>query len=97
MIKNDVDWTLEEGKENTIRYIAGLDISFLKSSNTDACAALVICSYPDYGVVYEAFKHVQLTLPYIPGFLAFREVPVRSQYSHVLGLGSAYFDIICLT
>lgn len=68
---------MEVGKENTIRYIAGLDISFLKTSNTDACAALVICSYPGYEVVYEAYKHVQLTLPYIPGFLAFREVPVR--------------------
>lgn len=75
MIKNQVDWTLEAGKENTLRYVAGLDISFLKTSNTDACAALIICSYPDYEVVYESFKHVKLTLPYIPGFLAFREVP----------------------
>lgn len=75
MIKNDVDWTVELGKPNTIKYIGGVDISFVKDNNVDACAALVICSYPDYRVVYESYKHVQLTLPYIPGFLAFREVP----------------------
>jgi deoxyinosine 3'endonuclease (endonuclease V) len=75
LIKNDVDWTVEVGKPNTIKYIGGVDISFVKDNNVDACAALIICSYPDYNVVYESFKHVQLTLPYIPGFLAFREVP----------------------
>ena len=75
IIKNDVNWTLEQGKPNTIKYIGGVDISFVKDSSEDACAALVICSYPDYNVVYEAYKHVRLTLPYIPGFLAFREVP----------------------
>lgn len=75
LIKNDVDWTLELEQPNTLKYVAGVDISFLKTSEVEACAALVICKYPSYEVVYEAFKHVHLTLPYIPGFLAFREVP----------------------
>lgn len=70
-----MDWTLEEGKANTIRYVGGVDISFVKDNRVDACAALIICKYPSYEVVYESFKHVELTLPYIPGFLAFREVP----------------------
>jgi deoxyinosine 3'endonuclease (endonuclease V) len=74
ILTNDVDWTLEIGKPNTLKYIGGVDISFVKDNHIDACAALVVLSYPDYEVLYENYKHVQLTLPYIPGFLAFREV-----------------------
>jgi deoxyinosine 3'endonuclease (endonuclease V) len=75
LIANDVDWTVEIGKEKTIKYIAGVDISFVKDNNVDACAALIVCQYPNFEVVYECIKHVELKLPYIPGFLAFREVP----------------------
>lgn len=74
VLKNDVSWTLETGKANTLKYVAGVDISFVKDSQ-DACAALVVCQYPRYEVVYEAYQPVQMTLPYIPGFLAFREIP----------------------
>eukprot|EP01122_Echinamoeba_exundans_P005630 TRINITY_DN15781_c0_g1_i1.p1 TRINITY_DN15781_c0_g1~~TRINITY_DN15781_c0_g1_i1.p1 ORF type:complete len:305 (+),score=24.03 TRINITY_DN15781_c0_g1_i1:22-915(+) len=74
ILKDDVNWTLEHDKSNTIRYIGGVDISFVKDNETDACAALVVLSYPSLEVVYERYKFIQLKLPYIPGFLAFREV-----------------------
>lgn len=54
--------------------IGGVDISFVKGSETDAVACLVILSFPDLKVIYKLMKIVQLTLPYISGFLAFREV-----------------------
>lgn len=57
-----------------VKYIGGVDISFIKSSNEDACACFVILSYPDMKCVYEDYQMVKLTQPYIPGFLAFREV-----------------------
>ncbi|KAG2442132.1 hypothetical protein HYH02_009620 [Chlamydomonas schloesseri] len=36
-------------------------------------AALVVCSYPDLAVLYEDYEPVDLTIPYLPGFLGFRE------------------------
>jgi deoxyinosine 3'endonuclease (endonuclease V) len=67
IISNTIDLT-------SVKYIGGVDLSFIKGNDIDACAALVILSYPELKVVYENYKMVQLTQPYIPGFLAFREV-----------------------
>jgi len=53
---------------------------FVKNDSVTACASLVVLSYPELKVVWETERMVQLTLPYIPGFLAFREMP------HVLPL-----------
>ena len=57
-----------------ITRVAGVDISFVKESETDACAALVVCELPSLRVVYEHFERVVLREPYVPGYLAFREV-----------------------
>jgi deoxyinosine 3'endonuclease (endonuclease V) len=50
-----------------------MDISFVKDTS-DAIASLVVMSYPELKVVLELYDHVEMTLPYISGFLAFREV-----------------------
>ena len=57
---------------NTLRYVAGLDIS-MKSDN-NACAYITIMDYKTNKIVYEDYKKMQFTVPYISGFLAFREV-----------------------
>ncbi|KAF9288752.1 hypothetical protein BGZ68_010680 [Mortierella alpina] len=57
-----------------LKYIGGVDLSFIVGNNEDAIATLVILSYPDFKVVYEDHAKVKLTLPYIAGYLAFREV-----------------------
>eukprot|EP00164_Ancoracysta_twista_P002686 GFYU01003578.1.p1 GENE.GFYU01003578.1~~GFYU01003578.1.p1 ORF type:complete len:375 (-),score=94.34 GFYU01003578.1:99-1112(-) len=67
-------WTVEQGKDNTLKYVGGVDISFVKDSEVDACACFVVSTYPECKVVYSKCEMVQLTQPYIPGFLAFREV-----------------------
>jgi len=54
--------------------VAGVDISFVKGNDVDACACLVIMSWPELEVVHTLMEMVELTLPYIPTFLAFREV-----------------------
>jgi len=46
----------------------------VKDNNVDACASLVVLTFPEFEVVYAAFEMIELQLPYIPGFLAFREV-----------------------
>jgi len=63
-----------------IKYIGGVDISFQKDINKDkdepkmGISALVICDIKTLKIVYEDYKIVKIDEPYIPGFLAFREV-----------------------
>ena len=63
-----------------IKYIGGVDISFHKDydKNIDepkiGISALVICDIKTLKIVYEDYKIVTIDEPYIPGFLAFREV-----------------------
>ncbi|KAF9975561.1 hypothetical protein BGZ73_000773 [Actinomortierella ambigua] len=57
-----------------LRYVGGVDLSFIVGNNEDAIASLIVLSFPDLKVVYEDHIKVKLTLPYIAGFLAFREV-----------------------
>jgi deoxyinosine 3'endonuclease (endonuclease V) len=66
---DDFSWTLD-----TLKRVAGMDISFIKNSNY-ACASLIVMEYPSMKVLYEDYEIVYLDKPYIPGFLAFREVP----------------------
>ena len=54
------------------RYIGGLDISFIVGDDINAAACYVVIDR-DIKVVYEDVSMVQMTAPYIPGFLAFRE------------------------
>lgn len=63
----------------TIKYVGGLDISFDKKQPDNACAYLTVMKYSDKGVgeiVYENHVLDRLKLPYISGFLAFREMPL---------------------
>lgn len=59
---------------DSVRLIGGVDISFIKGSETDACAALVILNAHTLEVVYHSCRRIVLTASYIPGYLAFREV-----------------------
>lgn len=58
-----------------LRYIGGVDVSFFKNDETRACACIVVLAFPSLTPVYTDVEIVDLTQPYIPGFLAFREVP----------------------
>uniref|UniRef100_A0A7S2RKM7 Endonuclease V n=2 Tax=Mucochytrium quahogii TaxID=96639 RepID=A0A7S2RKM7_9STRA len=59
--------------DDHVGFVAGVDISFVKDSNR-ACASLVVTSYPSLELVYSDYEAVEMTEPYISGFLAFREV-----------------------
>ncbi|XP_026458174.1 endonuclease V isoform X1 [Papaver somniferum] len=65
-----------------IRYVGGVDLSFSKDDSSIACASIVVLDLLQikndgcFQVVYEDYKIVHLQIPYIPGFLAFREAPV---------------------
>ena len=61
----------------TLKLIGSVDISYSKTDDRKAVAALIVMSYPDFNVVYEDYEaEIQTDYPYIPGFLAFKEVPL---------------------
>lgn len=82
LILNDTEpWQLKriiysnENRTNSLRYVAGLDISFVKDENT-ACAGLFVFDLSnDMKLVYHDIDLVQMDQPYVPGFLAYREAP----------------------
>lgn len=57
-----------------LRLVGGVDISFVKNREDDACATLVILEFPSLNMVYETHDRVTMEHPYMAGYLAFREV-----------------------
>ncbi|HTN42958.1 MAG TPA: deoxyribonuclease V [Nitrospiria bacterium] len=58
----------------TVRFVAGADIALSKNPPR-AYAGVVVLSLPDLKVVEECGVVSELSFPYIPGLLAFREAP----------------------
>jgi len=56
--------------------IGGLDISFDKNDNNHACGYITIYDMDQNKIVYEDHEIVDLKIPYISGFLGFREFDV---------------------
>ena len=77
LIKSDFyNFNLDNNNSTNItelKYIAGMDISAIKHNPNIAVSALVICDR-NLKIVYEDYNLVKMDEPYIPGFLAFREV-----------------------
>lgn len=56
------------------RYIAGADVGF-EQEGAVTRAALVVLEYPSLQLVEHRIARIETIMPYIPGFLSFREVP----------------------
>src|SRR5271166_2568334 len=83
-------------KLEDIKYIGGVDISFEKKDPNNACVYLIVIKMPNNDsdpieIVYEDHKIVRLTIPYISGFLAFREVPHYKDLLDILKLKAPQF------
>ena len=53
VLTNDFAWSLDAGTSlPQLKYIAGVDISFIKGNEVDACACLVVLSWPELEVCY---------------------------------------------
>uniref|UniRef100_A0A0D9WSY4 Endonuclease V n=2 Tax=Leersia perrieri TaxID=77586 RepID=A0A0D9WSY4_9ORYZ len=84
ILEDDFEWHLPSVGSNSdqtdtkgnLKYIGGVDISFSKEDPSTACAAVVVLDAGTLQVVHEEFDVVRLQVPYIPGFLAFREAPI---------------------
>ena len=62
-------------KIGQLHIIAGADISYGRNSDL-FFAAVVVLSYPDMEPIEEAHAIEEVSFPYIPGMLSFREGPV---------------------
>ncbi|KAK7377296.1 hypothetical protein VNO80_02719 [Phaseolus coccineus] len=66
-------------KGEELRYVGGVDISFSKDDPSKACGTLVVLDFHTLQLLYQDFSFFTLQVPYVPGFLAFREAPVLQQ------------------
>lgn len=60
--------------EGDIKTIAGADISLDMNSDT-VYAGMVVLSYPDLKLIAYSLVETTNIFPYVPGYLAFREIP----------------------
>ncbi|KAL1830542.1 hypothetical protein ACET3Z_000193 [Daucus carota] len=82
--EDDFTWKLaskmrgaDEGEScEVLKYVGGVDLSFSKEEQSVACATLVVLDLKSLEIVYQDSSVVRLSVPYVPGFLAFREAPV---------------------
>jgi len=78
VLKDDFEWSPNladlKGKK-PLKYVGGLDMSFSTEDKEFMCAGLVVCEFPSMKIVYEDFQFYKIDVPYVPGFLAFRELP----------------------
>lgn len=64
-----------------LRRIAGIDIGF-EDGGATTVAAVVVLSYPDLSLVETQVARLPTSVPYIPGYLSFRELPAaRAAFS----------------
>ncbi|XP_057504485.1 uncharacterized protein LOC130787990 isoform X1 [Actinidia eriantha] len=64
------------GGGGVLKYVGGVDVSFSKDDPSIACGTLVVLDFHTLNVVYHDYSLVSLHIPYVTGFLAFREAPI---------------------
>lgn len=66
----------EEMPLDAIQWVAGADVAFYKKQ---AFACVVLFKFPELICVEKWYAHQQVSFPYVPGFLSFREGEVLLQ------------------
>ncbi|CAB9499115.1 Endonuclease V [Seminavis robusta] len=64
----------DDGTKDSPLYYGGVDVSFPTDENDQSVAVYVIVECPSGKVVYKDHEYYSLTMPYIPSYLAFREI-----------------------
>ncbi|MEN1936511.1 endonuclease V [Paenibacillus sp. 102] len=60
-----------------IKTIAGVDLAYWDANKTTyGTCCIVIIDYSTKEVIEKVYSYGEITIPYIPGFLAFRELPL---------------------
>lgn len=67
------DLSFDINNQDNIK-IAGVDISASKINPNKAIVGFCVINSKDFSILYEDYDLVEMTEPYVPGYLAFREV-----------------------
>jgi len=62
---------------SSVKYIGGLDISFIRGTD-EAVACFVLLGFPSLDVIRTEYVQGKMSVPYVPGYLAFREMMLLS-------------------
>ena len=74
------------------KLIGGIDISFIKNDDVNACISLVVIDLETLEQVHAHTAMIKMTCPYIPGYLAFRETPhIRTILQHTLSATPQFY------
>ena len=71
--------------------MGGVDVSFSKDDPSIACGTLVVLDFHTLDVVYHDYSLVSLHIPYVTGFLAFREVNFLNPFQFYLWVVDVIF------
>ncbi|CAG0893821.1 unnamed protein product [Darwinula stevensoni] len=64
--------------------IGGLDVSYVKGDPVTACVGIVVCLFPSMKPIHVHTEIVQMTEPYISGYLGFKEAnTIAEQIQHI--------------
>ena len=69
----------EQDAPGDVRSVAGVDVGFEGANNQTARAAVVVLQFPELIPIDFAIARLPVAFPYVPGLLAFREIPVVLQ------------------
>jgi len=61
--------------DDVLQYVAGIDVGF-PGKKEIARAAIVVLRYPSMEIVDQGLAEMPVSMPYVPGLLSFREIPV---------------------
>ena len=78
ILKRRVEFN-DRWNDNDMKYVGGIDISFVKDDNVNACISLVVLDLESLETVFSRHEMIRMTCEYIPGYLAFRETPHIAQ------------------
>ncbi len=70
---------VEQDQLGEVHRVAGVDVGFEGENNSMGRAAVVVLKFPELVPLDYAVARLPVTFPYIPGLLAFREIPVVLQ------------------
>ncbi|OMO61924.1 hypothetical protein CCACVL1_23144 [Corchorus capsularis] len=78
---DDFPWRLPSSESpqevEQLKYVGGVDVSFSKNEPSLACGSLVVLDlHHALDIVYQDYVVVTIDVPYVTGFLAFREAPI---------------------
>lgn len=69
-----------------LHYIAGVDLAYWKEDVEKAVCCIVVLDYTTGEIVEEVHSVGEINFPYIPGYLAFRELPLVMECMHLFFL-----------